>query len=55
MGVDPPSTREFYDGLPGEYHHLFGIWDEAVRRQGGALNGLSHRRAGRIGGSPASL
>ncbi len=42
-----PSTREFYDQLAGEYHRIFGNWDEAVRWQGEVLDGLLRQRFGR--------
>jgi len=35
------SVREFYDGLAAEYHLVYGDrWDDAVQRQGAALDTL---------------
>jgi SAM-dependent methyltransferase len=37
----PDSVRDFYDGLAGEYHLVYGdSWDAAVERQGAALDRL---------------
>ena len=43
-----PSVVDFYDGLASDYHLVYGDrWDEAVERQGAALDRLiRHARPG---------
>jgi SAM-dependent methyltransferase len=42
------SVTQFYDGLAGDYHLIFGDWHESVRGQGEVLDGL-------LGGGPCSV
>lgn len=41
------SIQEFYDRLAGEYHLIFGSWDEAVKWQGEVLDTLLRSETGR--------
>jgi glycine/sarcosine N-methyltransferase len=43
----PRSIQEFYDRLAGEYHLIFGNWDEAVKWQGEVLDTLLRSETGR--------
>ena len=43
----PRSIQDFYDRLGGEYHLIFGNWDEAVKWQGEVLDTLLRSETGR--------
>ena len=46
------SVMQFYDQLAGAYHLIFADWRQAVRRQGGVLDGLRRRQ---LDGAPLSV